>query len=166
MDRDETLHPSPDEFVVRLGASAEAAIAVAQRMGKVERLESEPPLCLLRTGSAATARSGWESAKRALGPDHPLFPVLYDRDNVAHYPTGEVTVRFEAVPTEPDLRRFCEGQRLRLLRRNEYAPQQVVCEATEPSGEFLPELVARLSSQPGVRSAWANTVSRYRRAGT
>ena len=166
MNRDETLGAAPDEFVLRIGAAPDEALARARRLGAVEALESAPQLRLLRVRGAVGAKEAWQSAARELGAATPLFPVLYDRDKVAHYPTGEVTVRFEATPTDAQLRRFCDRQRLRLLRRNEFVAQQVVCEATAPASEFLPDLVARLAAQPSVRAAWANTLSRYRRAGT
>jgi hypothetical protein len=159
----ETLDPSPNEFVIRAAAS-DSLIARARVVGSLEPLEAAEPLCVLRVKGTASSKDAWHAALEALGPDTPLFPVLYDRDRSPHYPTGEVTVRFEAAPTDADLRRFCAEQRLRLLRRNEFAAQQVVCEPVAAASEFLPDLVARLATQPGVRTAWANTLSRYHRA--
>ncbi len=159
----ETFDPSPDEFVIRSAAS-DSLIARARVLGSLEQLDAAEPLCVLRVEGKASSKDAWQAALRALGQDTPVFPVLYDRNRSPHYPTGEVTVRFEVAPTDADLRSFCAEQRLRLLRRNEFAAQQVVCEPVAAASEFLPDLVARLSTQPGVRSAWANTLSRYRRA--
>jgi hypothetical protein len=161
---EEALDPARDEFVLRLPSPAEEAVERARRLGAVERFESTPGLCLLRVAPRGTPREAWRAAARELGGEAALFPVLYDPGGAPHYPTGEVTVRFDAAPSDADLRRFCAAQGLRLLRRNEYAEEQAVCEPVAPAREFLPDLVARLAAEPGVRRAWANTLSRYRRA--
>jgi hypothetical protein len=111
----------------------------------------------------ATPATSWAAAARALGGAVELFPVLYDRDGAPHYPTGEVTVRFDEAPSDADLARFCDAQRIRLLRRNTFVAQQVVCAPLSAAADFLPELVARIAAQPGVHRAWANTLSAYRR---
>ena len=41
-------------------------------------------------------------------------------------PTGEITVRFRETPDEQQLQRFASGHKLRLLRQNEFVPQQAV----------------------------------------
>src|SRR3990172_6465341 len=134
---EETLEPALDEFVLCVGASAHEALDRARKLGVVERFDAEPQLCLLRVKGKATAKEMWQSTVRVLGEDTPLFPVLYDRDGSPHYPTGEVTVRFEAAPSDADLRRFCGAQGLQLLRRNEFVAQQVVCEPVAAAHEFL-----------------------------
>lgn len=159
----ETLEPARDEFVLRALASREEVFALARRLGSVERIASAPELCLLRLTPEKTSRETWQAATRALA-DAALLPVLYDQDGMPHYPTGEVTIRFELAPSDSELRSFCDTHGLRLLRRNEYAEQQIVCEPLEAVHQFLPDLVAHLGSQPRVRRAWANTLSRFRRA--
>jgi hypothetical protein len=164
MTREETLEPSNEEFVLRVDPADATALARARGLGAMEQLESARGLCLLRLPPRTSSKDAWQAATQALGSGIALFPVLYDPTGVAHYPTGEVTVRFEKAPSDADLRHFCDAQGLRLLRRNEYVAQQVVCEAVAPGAEFLPDLVARVAAQPGVYRAWANTLSRYRRA--
>jgi len=90
------LDPALGEFVLRVVASVQDALARARRLGTVERLESAPQLYLLRMTPEKTPRESWQCAVRELGEELPVFPVLYDRDGAPHYPTGEVTVRFEA----------------------------------------------------------------------
>lgn len=160
---EEPLEPAPGEFVLRVGAAADDVLGRARSLGAVERLPGAPRLCLLRVKGKASAKEAWQSTVQLLDEGTPLFPVLYDRSGAPHYPSGEVTVRFEQVPSAAELRRFCNEHGLELLRRNEFVAQQVVCEPI--AREFLPDLVARLAAQPGVRRAWANTLSRYRRAG-
>jgi hypothetical protein len=165
MSNEETLRPSSEEFVLRVARADEATLARARRLGPVERLAEARDLCLLRVAQAATPAASWAAAAKALGGAVDLFPVLYDQDGMSHYPTGEVTVRFVDAPSDAELARFCDAQRVRLLRRNTFVTQQVVCTPASASADFLPDLVARIASQPGVHRAWANTFSAYRRTG-
>lgn len=161
----ERLDPAPDEFVIRLSAFSDEAFERVRHLGSVARLNAAAPLYLLRLEHSASSKEAWQTAARELGDETGLFPVLYDRDGLPHYPTGEVTVRFEATPSDSDLRRFCEEQHLCLLRRNEFVAQQVVFEPAALASEYLPDLVSRISAQAGVHAAWANTLSCYRRSG-
>jgi hypothetical protein len=162
MSTEETLRPSSEEFVLRADA---ATLTRARRLGPVERLESSARdnFCLLRVPQQATPEKSWAAVAKAMGGNVDLFPVLYDRDGTSHYPTGEVTVRFDAAPDDAALARFLDAHRLRLLRRNAFVAQQVVCASAAAASQFLPDLVARLAAQPGVLRAWANTLSNYRR---
>jgi len=167
MASEETLTASSAEFVLRAGPADDDAVVRARHLGTVERFAAAPELCLLRLGAAkASPKSAWQATTRALGAGIALFPVLHDAGGAAHYPTGEITVRFDSAPSDDELARFCAAQRLRALRRNAFVAQQVVCEALAAAEEFLPEIVARLAAEPGVRRAWANTLSHYRRAET
>jgi hypothetical protein len=89
-------------------------------------------------------------------------PVLLDEEGVPHELTGEVSVRFTVSPSEEALRRFALRHGLRLVRRNEFVPQQAVFQPLEESP--LPELARKLEREEGVRAAWANTLSPYQRA--
>jgi hypothetical protein len=157
----ETLDPAPGEFVI-LSAS-ENAVERVRALGSVEKVGAGGSLLVLRRSGAGAPKEIWQEAVRAAGKGTVLLPVLYDRDRTPHYPTGEVTIRFDAAPSDDDVRRFCEAAGLRLRRRNEYAPQQIVCEPADASREYFPDLVDRLAAQPRVKGAWANTMSRYRR---
>lgn len=159
----ERLDPAPDDFVIRLSVSSDEAFERARRLGSIECL-TPPHHCTCCGCSTASSKQAWQTAVRELGDETGLFPVLYDRAGSPHYPTGEVTVRFEARPSDSDLRPFCEEQRLCLLRRNEFAAQQVVFEPAALASEYLPDLVSRISAQAGVHAAWANTLSCYRRS--
>ncbi len=160
----ETLDPAPDEFVIHVSGSVDEAITQARKLGSLKKIDDAEGLYVLRVQGSKSSKQAWQVAARELGEGTPLFPVLYDRNGTPHYPTGEVTVRFDAVPSDAELRRFGAAQHLRLLRKNEYAAQQVVYEPAAAASEYLPELVTRLAELPGVRSAWANTLSRFRRA--
>jgi hypothetical protein len=137
----EALVPSPHEYVVRRPA-ARAASA-----GQWELVDAASDTWVLRTRDPS-ARSSW-------------LPLLRDGDGVAHYPTGEVTVRFSEAPSDAALRAFAKAQRVTLARRNAIEPRQAVF--APASREWLPELVERLAAAPGVARAWPVTVSRYQR---
>jgi len=156
----ETLEPSPNEFVVR--ERGNKALDRASVAGEVELVDAKSGTWVLRT-SATQARAGWQAVADRLGAGAEVLPVLRDRDGVAHYPTGEVTVRFARAPGDAALRAFAREHGLALARRNELEPRQVVF--APPAGrDWLPDVVERVALAHGVERAWANTVSRYERA--
>lgn len=80
-------------------------------------------------------------------------------------PTGEITVRFRETPDEQQLQRFASGYRLRLLRRNEFMPQQAVFQPVDRSNRSdLPALVRTIEADGSTKAVWLNTLSRYERA--
>ena len=158
----ELLEPATDLFVIRVPA-AHIADAVAS-LGTVEKLGTTEPLYVLTLITPQPARDAWVAVAKALGGKRAAYPVLIDGDGAPHYPTGEITVRFEQTPSDADVNAFANAHRLKLERANEVAPKQFVFAPIAPAAEFLPDLVARLAAQTGVRSAWANTLSNYRRS--
>ena len=154
--------PSSHLFVVH----AQDRNAAAQRLsvlGQVQPLAGAGAL-LLTLPAVGDARSVWSRAREAIGPAGTVQPVLLDEDGGPHYPTGEVSVRFLEAPDEEELRRFAARHGLRLVRRNEFVPQQAVFQPLDSSGSYLPELVEKLEGEEGTRAAWANTLSQYQRA--
>ena len=159
----EPLEPATDRFVIRVpDPAARIADAVAS-LGTVEKLGTTEPLYVLTLTAPQPARDAWVAVAKALGGKRAAHPVLIDGDGAPHYPTGEIAVRFEQTPSDADVKAFADAHRLKLVRANELAPKQFVFAAIAPAAEFLPDLVARLAAQTGVRSAWANTLSVYRR---
>jgi hypothetical protein len=79
------------------------------------------------------------------------------------YLTGEISVRFMAVLDDDGLRRFAAEHRLRLLRRNEFVPQQAVFQPLDGPVSHLPEIVRKIEGQGAAKAVWANTLSRYQR---
>jgi hypothetical protein len=157
----ETLDPSPNEFVVRGAPSHEDARAGAP--GEWTLVDAASDTWLWRMPARRDSREAWEAAVRSLRGGV-VLPVLRDRDGVAHYPTGEVTVRFDDAPSDAALDAFARKQRLRLKRRNAYEARQAVFEPASAPQDWLPDVVARLAKALGVMRAWANTASPYTRA--
>ena len=109
-----------------------------------------------------SARSNWERLLKDPKVEW-AAPVLEGPDGAAHLPTGEITVRFEASPTDDQLLAFASDHGLVLRRRTELAPQQAVFAPLRLADTYLPDLVDDLDKASGVETAWANTLSRYRR---
>jgi hypothetical protein len=75
--------------------------------------------------------------------------------------TGEISVRFHRAPSDADLAGFAAEHGLRLLRRNDYAPQQAVF---QPLASNLEEVMGRIEQEGAARSVWANTLSAPQRS--
>ena len=159
----EKLTPSSDQFVVRVKTSARPAAARRlASVGTVEELQGGDAL-LIRAGKTGKGRSAWDAVKRAAGAGATVQPVLLDADGQPHFPTGEISVRFEKAPSDDQLQQFAAAHGLRLRDRNELAPQQAVFLPAEATDGYLPDLVNELANEDGTKAAWANTQSRYRR---
>jgi hypothetical protein len=84
----------------------------------------------------------------------------HDRRDVV--PTGEITVRFREVPDDRQLQSFASGYGLRLLRRNDFVPQQAVFRPADRAD--LSSLVRTIEGDGSTKAVWLNTLSRYSRA--
>lgn len=76
--------------------------------------------------------------------------------------TGEITVRFREIPDDVQLQRFASGYGLRLLRRNEFVPQQAVFQSADRLD--LSGLVRTIEGDGRAKAVWLSTQSRYARA--
>lgn len=88
-------------------------------------------------------------------------PAIY-REQHDVVPTGEITVRFWRTLDDRQLQRFASGYGLRLLRRNEFVPQQAVFQPADRTD--LPTLVRTIEGDGSAKAVWLNTLSRYTRA--
>jgi hypothetical protein len=159
------LSPARDRFVVHV--SAERAAQVEKALGTAGRvedlLEGGLRVVQLAAEGAEDVESTWDRLRAAVGPEGWVSPVLVDAVNEPHYPTGDVTVRFAHEPPDTELEAFAADHQLRVKARNAFVRQQVTFEPVDRSRTYLPGLVARLAEANGVRTAWANTRSAYRR---
>jgi hypothetical protein len=85
-----------------------------------------------------------------------------EQRDVVH--TGEITVRFQEALDDHQLQRFASGYGLRLLRRNEFVPQQAVFKPADRTN--LSTLVRTIEGDGSTKAVWLNTLSRYARATT
>jgi hypothetical protein len=153
--------PSAKEFVVNMGTepgdasgpdSAGSGVAPGERTMVVPLPEETDP------------RDSW----RRLVDEFPsaawVSPVVVDASSEPHYPTGDVSVRFHASPSDTDLEVFAEHNGLELRARNEFVPAQVSFRPRDARGTYLPDLVQDLERDETVKSAWLNTKTAYKRA--
>jgi len=155
---------SSDLFVVH--TSSKDRPALSRRLtatGRLQPLDGTDAL-LLSLPSDRAAKPAWDHAREVVGTAGTVQPVLFDEAGEPHYPTGEISIRFVEPPGDEDLRRLAAEHGLQLIRRNEFVPQQAVFQPLDASAGYLPEIVERLEKEKGIRTAWANTLSRYQRA--
>lgn len=163
------MKPSPSSrlFVVHLDPRDQPVFSRRLAfLGRVQPLLGSDVLLLSLSGGTEAAKAAWRRVQDVLGTAGTVQPVLLDEDGEPHYPTGELSVRFWQVPGAQELQRFANEHRLRLLRRNEFVPQQVVFELIDSSATFLPELIEQIEKEEGAKAVWANTLSRYQKAQT
>jgi hypothetical protein len=112
---------------------------------------------------ASDARAAWQQVLDA-DPSLPwAVPVLVDESGRDMLPTGEVTVRFAAEPSDEELEEFADRHGLTLRSRNEFVRAQAVFVPNDPRNSYLPDVYERLDAEPHVTRAWPNTRSRYER---
>src|SRR5262249_41803873 len=134
------------------------------KLGRIVNLPGSDGLLLLQVDKKSSgAKAIWEQACKLVGTNGTVKPVLVGEDGTEQYPTGEITVRFNSTPTDAQLKRFAASHKMRLRNRNEYVPQQAVFEPLDPNEQYIPDLVAEVSSAKDIQLAWANTLVRYQK---
>ena len=131
----------------------------------VEALAGSPGGWVVSVASGVTTRRAWASLQRRIGGDFAVLPVLDDGEGGMRFPTGRISVRFAGARTERELRQFATDVGLVLHHRTKFVEHQAVFEPADPGGEYLPDVVERLTRLPEVESAWLDAQSRYQRSG-
>jgi hypothetical protein len=154
--------PSADTFLVRTPkGGSEASSKRLASLGKVEPAESAGGVIVHLNSAAMDHKAAWQKLQDEVGEGE-VDPVLLDESGEPHYPTGDVTVRFEKAPTPEFLASFTKKYGLEVRSQNKYVAEQL---AFTPAGRrYLPELLDEIKQADNVASAWANTISPYRRA--
>jgi hypothetical protein len=156
--------PATDRFVVKLPGPAGEPRRSLEALGSSADISNSGLTLLHAEDCGADPRSTWCVILDRVASAEWAAPVLMDEEEQPHFPTGEVTVRFDRVCSEEDLEEFGSAHRLCVLSRNEFVPEQVSFRPRRPRDEYLPDLVRALADDPRVIAAWACTISRYRRA--
>jgi len=155
--------PSAECFVLKVKSGAEPeARERLSALGQLEQLGGTE-LLLLRPNDPASPRQVWEQILRSSGAVEWAAPLMVDETGQPHFPTGEISVRFEQPPSEQDLAKFGTTHGLEPRRRNEYVAEQVSFLPREPRQTYVPDVLQALDQDEEVQAAWANTLSRYRR---
>ena len=92
-----------------------------------------------------------------------VAPVVVDETGRPSFPTGAIGVRFDEPLSDGGLQAFAGEHGLRLLRRNEYVPEQAVFAPVASGTTFLPDVVDRLCDDARVQTSWPVTTSAYER---
>lgn len=156
---DETRHTPVADQVVKI--KAESLRPRLNLLGVTEEL-GQDDLLIVRVGIKTDPKDSWKQVMRS-GAVVWAAPVLKDELDEEHFPTGEVTVRFDKPPTGRALSTFASSNGLELRDRNEFVAEQAAFRVRDPKQTYLPDLIERLTHKRGVTRAWANTRSRYRR---
>ncbi len=155
--------PSPREFLVhvREGSAADAAVDLPEGATSAPMDDGS---ILVELEDAGDPRATWGRLLEHLGSADWISPVVLDGTEEPHFPTGDITVRFEAPLSDTALHGFAESNGLEFRERNEFIAEQVSFRPRDPRGTYLPDLVERLRDDGAVANAWLNTKSAYRRA--
>lgn len=160
-----TVHQTPSDqlFVVKVAPQQRAA--AARRLAAVGRVEplAESLLLLRAASSLGDAKAVWNRARQVLGTAGTVQPVLLDERGAQHYPTGEISVRFQEPPPDEVVHDLAAAHGLRLRDRNEFVPEQVVFQPLDAAKSYIPELVRELSDAGSGLTVWANTLSHFNR---
>lgn len=156
--------PKDDLFVVHLiSQNKEEVLRRLQSIGSTEDLGEENTMLLRVNKRFSGPQAGWQHLTELLGASGTVQPVLSDETGQPHYPTGELTVRFLKKPSTKDFKEFASRYGLRLRDRNEFVPEQAAFQVIDPAATYLPDLVQQIAADKTVKSAWANTLSQYKR---
>lgn len=154
--------PSSDTFVV---GGDETDAQSLNELGDVEAIKDES-LSIVRVtgGNEVDPKATWKVILDTAKSVGWASPVLLDEQGEKHFPTGDVSVRFKTAPSDEELARFAEKADLVVIDRNEFVPEQVIFRPSNSRRTFIPDLVTDLESAGEVETAWANTLTRYKRA--
>jgi len=157
--------PNSELFVVHYSPdNKEDLTRRLEKVGSTEDMEQDNMLLVhVKEKKQAAPQAAWERLSAAVGSAGAVQPVLSDERGTPHYPTGEVTVRFVKKPSEKELKAFSSKYGLRLRDRNEFVPEQAAFQVEDPGANYLPDLLKQITSSKTVDSAWANTLSSYKR---
>lgn len=156
--------PSDNLFVVDVPHDRESAVRRLAPLGSVRPLEGSERLLLLSIlAEDSDPEARWARAQELLGELGTVQPVLLDDLGEAHFPTGEISVRFHEPPPDDRLREFAAEHGLRLRERNEFVPQQAVFRPAAPSTTYLPKVLQELAETGDAKAVWANTLTRFHR---
>jgi len=152
--------PVRDRLVVKVKPGA---VAQLESVGQAEPVGQDGLVVVSLPQTRGDPKQAWQRLIQSDAVEW-AAPVLEDESAEEHVPTGEVTVRFAHRPSQKDLEQFASANGLTLRDRNEFVEEQAAFQVAQPRETYLPDLISKLSQRRGVTRAWANTLSRYRKA--
>lgn len=157
-----TRKPSRTDFVVR-GVKSRSMQRLNEIAEQLAELDDESVVVRVKSSGGGTSKATWAKIQETLEGKAFATPVLDDTEGNEFYPTGTLHARFNSVPTDRELQRFCSEHGLELVSRNEFQPAQAAFRVRDPSAVFLPDLVEQLNREDTVKRAWEEAQTHYHR---
>ncbi len=161
---------SPGLFVVRPLAAAAKAKANADGLARLEGKASVRPLGGQTPGWVVklnkppkTARAGWSSLHRLLGAGYLVLPAIVDEAGQCRYPTGLLSLRFEADASEQALQTVADTYGLEFVGRAKFTRQQALFRPADGSDVFLPDVSGKIGNDRQIKAVWFDAESAYSR---
>lgn len=157
--------PSSSLFVVHAESDTLPKLrSLLGDMATIEELEgTDTALVRIKNGEEDPKSVWMKLIERVQNDECWVAPILIDTLSQEHFPTGDVSVRFDHIPTDQELDVFAQSHNLTLEGKNKYINQQAKFRPIQDRVAYLPDLVDSLAREKGVARAWANTLSRYSR---
>jgi hypothetical protein len=157
------FQPSAQEFVVR-GESEKPSSLMSKllKLGSVSPLPSQENLLLVHLKESGNPQENGERVQSVVGELGTVDLVLIDEDKAKRYPVGHIMIQFKKTPTDSELKKLAKKYPLQVLKRNKYAPEQVVF-VPQKIAPYLPEMLDQIQSQEEVVAVWPETLSTFQR---
>jgi hypothetical protein len=154
--------PADSEVVVQSENSAALDRLHSELKDKVrvEAIAGDTKSRLVKFATPGNIKSRVKSLQAQLGKDLQVFPLLLDPSGQRLVPTGQVRVRFSKRVGKKDLEKFAAEKALKLVERDEYAPEQATFQPAH-SGEYLLDVIDRATAGTDVRLAWPETKAKF-----
>lgn len=105
-----------------------------------------------------------KAVRKAMPSPTRVERVLSNERGERLIPTGTIQVRFVDEPSDELLESFSASNGLRVLARNRFQAKQVAFAVSDESAADIDADVSRVSACEGVRRAWPEVLSTYRRS--
>ena len=160
------VRPSSRIFVVRglTREDAERRTRELPLLVQLSELEGHDDVVLLSLRDGPEdAELTWKMLRDQLEAE--VEPLLEEQGGRTVLPIGTLAVRFRREPDDGELQSFAQRHDLEMVERNRFQPGQCVFRPLDPRAVYVPALIDELEREKDVRSAWSQTLQRYRRLG-
>ena len=154
---------SSSEFVIRSVDGVKLS-KILKPLGDLVGIPGQKDTFLIRlVAPASNPRVGWNQLRTVIGSHGQVLPVFLGEHEQPKYSVGTLQVRFPSPPSDDELYAWLPAG-LRVKARNEYIPSQISLEPAEPTGQFLPDLIADLRQHNGDQvQVWPETLQLFRK---
>jgi hypothetical protein len=160
-------HISPGLYVVRPvdPTTEDMEISRLDGLASVKPLGGRTPGWVVKLNKPPrSARQGWRSLHRLLGPDYVVLPAIVDEEGRYRYPTGLLSLRFEDDASEQKLQTVASTYGLEFVGRAKFTKQQALFKPAAGSEVFLPDVSGKIQNDEQVESVWFDAESTFSRS--